>query len=122
MADAAATGQQLADAWFAAIKSGEPAKVAAVLSPSAQIVRANGDVVRGDEYLKQIPVIKDYALSKIQATQSGDILMVSYQVTVDEVVNGVAQPTKVAPRLSVFQQQGEKWLLIAHANFGAINR
>ncbi len=122
LADPTAEGQRLADGFFAAIQSGDPAKVSDTMAPGARIARANGDVVGLDDYLMALPVIKEYSIDKVDASQNGDVLVVTYHVIVDEVINGVQQPTKEAPRMSVFQWQDGAWKLLAHANFGAINR
>jgi hypothetical protein len=121
LADPVAEGQRLADGFFAALQSGDPAAVSATMAPEARIARANGDVVVRDDYLTKLPVIAEYSIDKADANQHGDVLVVTYHVIVDEVIDGVQQPTKEAPRLTVFQWQDGAWKLVAHANFGAIN-
>lgn len=116
-----AEGQRLAEGFFSALQSGDPAKVSAVMAPEARIARANGDVVVRDDYLNNLPVIAQYTINKIGANQHGDVLVVTYHVMVDEIIDGVQQPTKEAPRMTVFQWQDGAWMLVAHANFGAIN-
>lgn len=121
LADPVAEGERLADGFFAALKAGDPAMVSEVMAPEARIARANGDVVVRDDYLAKLPVINAYTIDKVGASQNGDVLVVTYHVMVDEVIDGVEQPTKEAPRLTVFQWQAGSWKLVAHANFGAIN-
>ncbi|MCE7938690.1 hypothetical protein DCC79_06275 [bacterium] len=121
LADPAAEGRRLAERFFAAIQTGDAAAVSDVLAPDVRIARANGDVVVRDDYVASLPVIKAFTIDQVGANQSGDALVVTYQVEVDEVIDGVQQPTKQAPRLSVFQWRDGDWKLLAHANFGAIN-
>ena len=122
LADPAAEGSARVNAYFTALQSGEAAQVDGVLAPNAQIARANGTVVGHDEYLKTLPTIKSFTIADVNATQSGDVLVVTYSVTTDQVVDGKAQPTTAAPRMSVFQWQNGAWRLLAHANFNAVNK
>jgi hypothetical protein len=120
LADPVAEGRALAEAYFTALQSGVPQQVAKVLASEARIARANGDVVARDDYLTKLPVIKSFSLDNVDAVQRGDSLVVTYHVLTDEVINGVQQPTKDAPRMTVFQWQDGQWKLLAHANFNAI--
>lgn len=122
LADPAVDGQARATAFFAALQSGDPAQVDAVLAPDARIARANGTVVGRDEYLTSLPTIKSFSIADVKAVQSGDALVVTYMVTTDQVVDGQQQPTTEAPRMSVFQWLNGEWRLLAHANFNAVNR
>jgi hypothetical protein len=122
VADPAALGSERANAFFAAIQSGDPAQVGAVLAPEAVITRANGDVIGRDDYLQALPVIKRFEIQDVAAQQSGDTLVVTYNVETDQVIDGAQQPTTLAPRLSVFQYLDGEWKLLAHANYNAINR
>jgi hypothetical protein len=92
-----------------------------VLAPGFIIVRANGDVHDRDAYLADLPELTSYELHDFQATQSGDVVIVSYQTEVDLVTDGVEQPDARAPRLSTFQCVDGEWDVVSHANFGAIN-
>ncbi len=121
LADPDAEGRRLAERFFASLQTGDVAQVADILAPDVRIARANGDVVARDAYLTMLPVIERFAIDKVDAGQSGDALVVTYMVEVDEVIDGVRQPTKQAPRLTVFQWRDGDWKLLAHANFGAIN-
>jgi hypothetical protein len=122
LADPIATGAEAANAFFAAVQSGDVARVDAILAPEARIARANGTVIGKAEYLKALPVIKSFSISDVAAAQSGDDLVVTYHVTTDQIVDGQQQPTTEAPRLSVFQWLDGQWRLLAHANFNAINK
>lgn len=122
LADPVDTARDLVDQFFGALQAGDRAAVAAIVAPEARIARANGDVVAGDAYLDQLPLIQSYAIDGVDGSQQGDVLVVTYQVEVEEIIGGAPQPVTEAPRLTVFQWRDGAWRLIAHANFGAINR
>lgn len=119
IADLTAEGEFLVNRFFAALASGQRAVVAAVLSPGFQIVRATGTVHDRDGYLDNLPTVGDFEITDVRVTLSARVLVVSYIVAVHEVLDGVEQTTR-APRLSTFQWKGGDWLLVSHANFGAI--
>jgi hypothetical protein len=122
LADPAAEAQARANAFFAAVQSGDAAQVDAVLAPAVRIARANGTVMGRDEYLKELPSVKSFSIDGVNAVQSGDTLVATYTVHTDQVANGRQQPIAAAPRLSVFQWLDGEWRLLAHANFNAINK
>jgi hypothetical protein len=122
LANPSATGKERVEAFFGAVQSGDPAAVEALMAPAGRVVRANGDVIDRAAYLTDLPVVSGFEIHDVSAHQSGDVLVVSYWVSTDEVVDGAQQPTTTAPRLSVFQWQDGAWRLLAHANFNAINR
>lgn len=119
IADLTAEGEFLVNRFFAALASGQRAAVAAVLSPAFQIVRATGTVHDRDGYLDNLPTVGEFEITDVRATLNAGVLVVSYVVLVDEVLEGVEQTTR-APRLSTFQWEGGDWLLVSHANFGAV--
>ena len=46
-------------------------------------------------------------------------MVLRYQVAVDQVING--RPVQgTAPRLSALRREGDRWLMVAHANFARI--
>ena len=45
-------------------------------------------------------------------------MVVRYELIVDEIIDG-KRIDRRAPRLTVFRQVGDAWLVVAHANFGA---
>lgn len=119
IADLDAEGEFLVDRFFTVLAAGEREGVAAVLSPAFQIVRSTGTVHDRDGYLADLPTVGEFTFSDVRATLSQRVLVVSYVVHVEEVLEGVEQTTS-APRLSTFQWEGADWLLVSHANFGAI--
>jgi Domain of unknown function (DUF4440) len=115
-----AQGTVLVQHFFQLLHDQDRAGLKALLSPSFQVVRSNGGVQNKASYVADPPKVDKYTISRLKGTRNGGVLVVSYQVVTTEVIGGVEQPTNPAPRLSVFHLQGGHWLLVAHANFGAI--
>lgn len=111
------------DAFFAAVLSGEPDKVAAVLAPEFQIQRADGSHYDAKDYpdsvlpiIAEVPVIQDLVVSA-----TGDSVVATYVVNVNETLDGSVVEAN-APRMTVFRKEGGTWLVVAHANFAGIER
>jgi hypothetical protein len=121
LANLDAEGERMVERFFDALQTGEVEQVDEVLAPGFVIVRANGSVHDRDSYLANLPEVNDYELDNFQASQSGEVVVVSYQTAVEEVVEGSDQPAGKAPRLSTFQWVDGEWDIVSHANFGAIN-
>jgi len=115
-------GSALVNEYFTILQQPDAAKadqLKTFLAPEFQIVRANGDQLGKDAYLLKPAAVKTFSISEVVATQGGDVLVVSYRITTEETLNGVAQST-AAPRLSVFRWVDGGWHLAAHSNFGAL--
>lgn len=105
--------------WADALFSGDPAQVDEVLAPQFQLIRANGQGFTRADYLKNLPSQnKRIAWSDVVATGDHSILVLRYRAEVDQVIDGKAT-TGTAPRLSVFLRDGNRWMILAHANFSA---
>ena len=99
--DPNAQGTALVNQFFTILQQPDAAKtdqLKAFLAPEFQVVRANGDQVTRDAYLTSAPKVATYTIDSVQATQGGDVLVVSYKINTSETVNGVQQTT-TAPRL-----------------------
>lgn len=106
--------------WADALFSGDPEQVASVLAPQFQLVRASGEGFSREEYLQNLPSQnKRIAWSNVVATGDQSILVLRYMADVDQVIGGKVT-AGVAPRLSVFLSAGDRWLILAHANFSAV--
>ena len=64
----------------------------------------------------------DYTLSNFKTTQNENVVIVSYTVSVHEMIDGNALPTAPAQRLSIFQKIDNDWKWIAHANLNPMNK
>ena len=119
-ADSTQQGKALVQRFFTMLSRGDTQGLNELLTPSFQVVRANGGVQNKASYLANPPKIERFSIAKLKGTRIGGVLVVSYQVTVTESIAGSEQPVGPSPRLSVFQLQSNAWHLAAHANFGAI--
>lgn len=115
-------GKVMVQRFFTLLRSGDTEGLNALLTPGFQAVRANGGVQGKASYLATPPQVDRFSISNLKGTRSGNVLVVSYRVTVTETIGGRDQPVGPAPRLSVFQWQNGGWHLAAHANFGAIEK
>lgn len=118
--DVEAAAREAITSFVEAVASGDPAMVDKVLAPEFQIVRANGVGYDRDGYLaSDLPAIDPtvaWSYEEVVATATGSLMVVRYLLVVDETIDG--EPvTRRAPRLTVFREEGERWLVVAHANF-----
>lgn len=115
--------RQAIDGFFGALMTGEPDKVAAVLAPEFQIMRADGSTYDAAGYPNSIlPIISELPeVEKLVVTSHGDIAVAAYFVNVDQTRDG-SLVEAYAPRLTVFRKDGERWLMTAHGNFAAVDQ
>jgi len=111
------------EGFFTALMTGEGDKVAAVLAPEFQIVRADGSNFDAKGYASsELPIISEMpAIEKLNVTAEGGLAVAAYYVNVDQTRDGVLVQA-YAPRLSVFRKDGDRWLLVAHGNFAALQQ
>ncbi|MCK4338399.1 MAG: DUF4440 domain-containing protein [Candidatus Cloacimonetes bacterium] len=64
----------------------------------------------------------EYTLDNFKTTQNKNVVIVSYIVSVHEMIDGTVLPTAFAQRLSVFQKSDNDWKWIAHANLNPMNK
>lgn len=121
-ADADPEADKAIEVWLNAVKSGDQATIAAVLAPEFQIMRSNGTGYDKGAYAAggaaKITAILE--VSDAVVTRNGDLMVVRYLLSVSETIDGKNVERK-APRLTVFRRDGNKWLVVAHANFAQIH-
>lgn len=121
--DATATGMALVTQYTDLVMARDPDALAGFLAPGFQILRANGDHYTREAYLAQgLPDILEYQIGEVSAAQTGGTLVVVWQLTATQLVDGVEQPAGPAPRMSTFAWVDGRWQLAGHANFGSVNR
>ncbi len=74
------------------------------------------------EELKLIKGLKlgKYTLSDFKVSRNGDVLIVTYFVSVAETIEGKSLPKKPSPRMSIFVKNNNTWKWLAHANLRAL--
>jgi ketosteroid isomerase-like protein len=117
----AADADDAVKGWLDAVSTNDESRIAAVLAPEFQILRFDGRGYARADYLatglpRQMrpPVARD-----LVATEADGVLVVRYVLDVEQTANGVTR-TDVAPRLTVFRKVGDRWLVVAHANFAPL--
>ena len=86
-----------------------------------QSVHPDGARDRADE----ISLIKNLnvgqvAFNDFRSTMSGDNIVVTYMISVQETIDIERLPTKATPRLSVWKKGTQGWQWICHANLNPI--
>jgi hypothetical protein len=109
--------------WWGALVAGTPAALDTVLAPEFQIMRADGSGYDKAGYLAsklpKVAAIPEF--SKLTFSGSGKVIVARYYVTVNETRDGKTV-TKHAGRLTVFRQEGDNWLVVAHCNFATLEQ
>jgi hypothetical protein len=112
-------GQELATRFLSLLAQKDVAGLQGFLSDGFMIQRADGSFSVKADYLTNLPVIGDFRVSDVTTKQIGDALVVRWQLSVDEVINGQPYASTPAPRLSTFVWTDGGWQMLSHANFNA---
>jgi len=114
-------GERLVTELFAAMKEKNWDKLENMIHPAFQSVHYDGARNQSQEMqlLKGLN-LGNYSLSKFQITMSETILVVSYIVSAEELIDGKPTLPKSSCRLSVFHNTDEGWKWVAHASFVTI--
>lgn len=111
------------ETWVETVAGGDEAAVSMLLAPEFQLVRSDGAAYDAAEYVgHDIPKIdKVIDISELVATGHGDTIVVRYAIDLKETV-AAGKIEGNAPRLTVFRRDGDQWLVVAHANFAAVEK
>jgi uncharacterized protein DUF4440 len=114
------TARSLVTRFFTLVERKDVAGLRSFLSPAFQIQRADGSSANKAQYLKKLPDVMSFRLSRFVASQAGPVLVTRYLSDTTGTVNGKPFTPGNAPRLSVFVWNGRAWQLAAHANFNPL--
>ena len=114
------TAGQLVNRFFVLVAHKDRAGLQTFLSPGFQIQRADGSGGGKKQYLANLPTVEKFHITELRATQAGGTLVSRYVADAQGVVNGKPYSPGPAPRLSVFAWNGQRWQLVAHANFNPL--
>ncbi len=120
LADPSRAAAPLVNRFFVLIEHKDVKGLEALLSPAFQLERADGSGGTRAQYLANLPTINSFTIATLTASQTGSVLVVTYQATIQGTVNGKPATPGPAPRLSVFTWNGKTWQLVAHANFNPL--
>ena len=115
-----ATAKPLVNRFFTLVQRHDTAALDQFLAAGFQVQRADGSGGRKTPYLKALPTVRKFSLSRFSVTQANGALVVRYLATVQGVLNGKLYTPGPAPRLSIFTWNGGRWQLAAHANFNPL--
>ena len=121
-----ATGTQLVDQFLSTLKGAktDTAALSAILAPDFQLVRADGTREDKESYLANPAEVFKYEIKNLRAvadTAGGAAtLTVSFDVAIDEVINGQSITT-TSPTLGAFEWSNGERLLVSWANFNPIS-
>ena len=117
MQDPNADGEALYREFVAAVAAGNWELVGAVLADDFQSVHTDGprDKAKEIEMLKAVN-LGNYSLTDFTSTRSGDTLVATHWLSVEETIDGSRLSTKPAARLTVWRQGESGWQIIAIAN------
>lgn len=115
--DEQALGKLLVDNFFSLIAAKDWTVLEKHVAPCFQSIHSDGARDRAKEMalLKKLN-LGEYKLADIKATRKGDIVVVTYTVSVAETIDGKRTSKTPAPRLSVFSHTKATWQILAHAN------
>jgi Domain of unknown function (DUF4440) len=122
LANPTSTAEQLVNRFFVLVAHKDRAGLQDFLSPGFQVQCADGSGAGKTEYLEKLATINRFHITQLRATQASGTLVVRYLAEVQGVVNGKSYVPGPAPRLSVFSWNGQRWQLVAHANFNPLRR
>jgi Domain of unknown function (DUF4440) len=120
LANPASTAEELVNRFFALVAHKDRAGLETFLSSAFQVERADGSGSEKKAYLTKLATIQEFHITRLRATQAGGTLVARYLADVKGRVNGKPYTPGPAPRLSVFAWNGQRWQLVAHANFNPL--
>jgi hypothetical protein len=117
--DPTAVGSDLVNEYATLIQTKNAKALDDFVSDAFIIQRADGSSSEKEAYLQDFPDVGSFTISDVSALQAGDVLVVRWSISVEEVVNGTRLSSEPAPRLSTFAWEDGRWRLTSHANFAA---
>ncbi|MCP4384315.1 MAG: nuclear transport factor 2 family protein [Hyphomicrobiales bacterium] len=115
-----AEARQAINIFFGAVMNNDEDAIAGIVAPEFQIQRANGTRYDAATYpMSELPIIAEMPeLEDVVVTTEGDLMVATYNINVNETIDGKVIEA-FAPRMTVFRKDDDKWLVVAHANFGS---
>jgi hypothetical protein len=116
-----AEAMKLERMWWDQVKNVDMDGLKKTVSPNYQQVLNIGAQDRNQwlEIVKNLK-LKDYKIDNLKATQSDNVLIVSYTIVTKEFINGKELSNKPQYRLDVWQKTTAGWQVISHANLSPI--
>lgn len=100
------------------IQAGRWAELGAMISPECQFATRGGTLDKAQAMaLMQGMQLQRATIRNLRATESGDALIVSFELACAELINAQPQSKVFSPRLSVWQKSGDGYVCIAYSDF-----
>ncbi|MCW5716063.1 MAG: nuclear transport factor 2 family protein [Bauldia sp.] len=108
-------------AYVEAVAAGDRTELMAILAPEFQIQRPDGTGHGREAYVagEFLSISAFLGLSDLNVTSNGDIMVVRYILRLNATLDGRLVEVQ-APRLTVFRRDGDRWIVVAHANFAQV--
>ena len=111
--------QELTNEFITLLQKKDTSGLTDYLDQSFMIQRADGSFATKQDYLINLPTIGDFTINNVAFKQTGDSLVVRWELTVVQTINGQQYRDTPAPRLSTFVYVDDGWRMMSHANFNA---
>lgn len=117
-------GERLENEMWAEMKARNLKAIEKKIAPDFQSVHMDGQRNREAELelIKNLHVGK-YTISNLKSTHQGDTIVVTYHISVEEMIDNRPLTHKSTPRLSVWKKNRQnEWQWIAHANLISLGK
>ena len=110
-------GKELVMQLWADMKANNWMELQKQIAPGFQSIHQDGsrDNQVQIELIKELN-LSEYTLSNFKVTMEGPVIIVTYQVNVEETIAGNLIQKKSSMRLSAWLKSGDSWKWIIHAN------
>ena len=112
-------GERLVNRYLSRLQHHDVQGLKEFLSPAFQLQRADGSRVTKSEYLSNLPTLNGYTIRDLRQTKTKNVLVATYQLASDLVVDGVPFESGFEPRLATFVHGKEGWRIVSYANFAS---
>jgi len=117
----AANGEKMERQMWADFKAKNWKEVESKIAEGFQSIHPDGARNRAGEIsLIEKLNLGEIAFSNFKSTTNGDNIVVTYMISVQEMIDGKQLSRKSAPRLSVWKKGTHGWQWICHANLNPI--
>ena len=110
-------GEQLVNRYLSRLQHHDVQGLKEFLSPAFQLQRADGSRLTKAEYLSDLPTLNGYTIRDLRQTKKKDVLVASFQVASELIVNGVKYQEGYSPRLATFVHGKKAWQIVSYAVF-----
>jgi hypothetical protein len=110
-------GEQLVNRYLSRLQHRDIQGLKEILSPAFQLQRADGSRLTKSEYLSDLPTLTGYAIRDLRQTKKKNVLVTTFQIASDLVVDGVKYQEGYSPRLATFVHGKKAWQMVSYAVF-----